>query len=163
MKQMINTTGLFLLIAVPTFAGNVDSTRKDSCCTTAAVKAAHDNAPAALSASDFAQAATDLKEAVANADATITFAYAARYVDHAAVAKADALTDLQVAGATLPRVSDAAVRNADRSINATHQEEVAIENGVFQRETVTKMLIASDKAMHQQFARQYGMEVASSK
>jgi hypothetical protein len=167
MKQIINTTGLFLLITVPSFAANTDSTRKDSCCTTAAaVKAIHDihdNAPAALSAADFAQAATDLKESLANADAEITFTFAAHSVDHEAIAKADAVTDLQVSAFAISGLSDAAVRNADRAMNAAHQEQVAFESTSIKGESLTKMLIATDKSTHAQFARQYGMEVASSK
>ncbi|TDW97257.1 hypothetical protein [Dinghuibacter silviterrae] len=163
MKQIINTTGLFLLIAVPTFAGNMDSTKKDSCCTTAAVKANRDNAPAAISAAEFAQAAVELNAAAANADADITFAYAAHNADHAAVAKADALTDLQVCASSYNHLSEAAVRNADRSLTAAHQEKVAFEGTPVKAESLTKLLIATDKSTHQQFARQYGMEVASSK
>lgn len=158
MKQIINTTGLFLLISLPSFAGTQDSTRKDSCCTTGVVKASvlhtSDNtAPLAPSAADFAQAAATLKVDVANADAEMTFAYAAQHTDRAAIAHADALTDLQVSasamGDVFNKTSGATARNADKLLTAAHQKAVSLDVDAFRGENLTKMLIASDKAMHQ--------------
>ncbi len=149
----------------------MDSTRKDTCCTTASVKApfataVRDNAPAVLSAAEFAQVTTISQENVANADASMTFAYVARYSDRTAVAHADALTDVQAAGLAVGdnfnKTSAAAAHLADLQMTATHKKEVSLDV-TFGGATLTKMLIASDKTINQHFVQQYGMEVASSK
>ena len=161
MKQFINTTGLLLLMSLPSFAGNVKDT------TAAAKVAAVHDAPDALFAAEFAQVAANLKFEVAFADAQMTLNHAASITNHTAVAQADALTDLQVYAATmgnkLDKTSAAAAKDADQQLNAAHRKAVALEVADFQGENLAKMLIASDKTMHMQFARQYGMEVASSK
>ena len=60
MKQFINTTGLLLLMSLPTFAGNV----KDTTASKVTVAHVDDNAaPDALFAAEFAQVAANLKEA----------------------------------------------------------------------------------------------------
>lgn len=159
-------------MSLPSFAGNMDSTRKDTCCTTASVKApfataVRDNAPAVLSAAEFARATAMLQQNVVDADAEITIAYVARYSDHSAVAHADALTDLEVAasaalGDNFNKTSAAALQQADQSMTALHKKDVSLD-AALGGETLTKMLIASDKTINQHFIQQYGMEVASSK
>lgn len=157
MKQIINTTGLLLLMSLSSFAGSL----KD----TTAVHVA--DAPDALFAAEFAQVAAALKFEVINADAQMTLNYAAGYTDHTSISRADALTDLQVntaaMGIKLDKTSVAAAKDADQLLNAAHRKAVSLEVADFQGVNLTKMLIASDNALHQQFARQYGMEVASSK
>ncbi|HTJ14827.1 MAG TPA: hypothetical protein VL547_22470 [Dinghuibacter sp.] len=157
MKQIINTTGLLLLMSLSSFAGSL----KD----TTAVRVA--DAPDALFAAEFAQVAANLKFEVVNADAQMTLNYAAAYTDHKSISRADALTDLQMSAAVLgnklDKTSVAAAKDADQQMNAAHRKAVALEAPDFQGATLTKLLIASDNAIHQQFARQYGMEVASSK
>jgi hypothetical protein len=169
MKQMINTTGLFLLMSLTSFAGNQDSTRKDTCCTTTAAKTMvhkDDNAPA-FTAEESAKAASSLRQQAAKADAEMTFAYAAGKSNHLKTASIDALTDLQVAVAAMGDVFNKSLsisaKSADESMNESHKKAVSLDVEAFHSENVTKMLIASDKDINQHYTLQNGMVVVSSK
>ena len=170
MKNKITTTGLFLLMTFGTFgtyAGNQDSTKKDTCCTTSAAQHApvtKNNEPVA--APDAAQVANTLNDQVALADVEMAFQFVASQTQEK-VATADALTNLQMQSVLLEKslqtTTLAAAKGADKSLNATQQKDFSLATDAFRPENVAKMLIASDKGINQHFAQQSGIGIASSK
>ena len=165
MKNKITTTGLFLLMTFGTFgtyAGNQDSTKKDTCCTTTAAQHApvtKNNEP------DAAQFAGTLNDQVALADVEMAFQFVAAQSQEK-MATADALTNLQMQEVllekSLQKTTLAAAKGADKSLNATQQKDFSLATDAFRPENVAKMLIASDKGINQHFAQQSGIGIASS-
>ena len=165
MKNKITTTGLFLLMTFGTFgtyAGNQDSTKKDTCCTTTAAQHApvtKNNEP------DAAQFAGTLNDQVALADVEMAFQFVAAQSQEK-MATADALTNLQMQEVllekSLQKTTLAAAKGADKSLNATQQKDFSLATDAFLPENVAKMLIASDKGINQHFAQQSGIGIASS-
>jgi len=119
MKNKITTTGLFLLMTFGTFgtyAGNQDSTKKDTCCTTTAAQHApvtKNNEP------DAAQFAGTLNDQVALADVEMAFQFVAAQSQEK-MATADALTNLQMQEVllekSLQKTTLAAAKGADPSM-----------------------------------------------
>ena len=165
MKNKITTTGLFLLMTFGTFgtyAGNQDSTKKDTCCTTTAAQHApvtKNNEP------DAAQFAGTLNDQVALADVEMAFQFVAAQSQEK-MATADALTNLQMQEVllekSLQKTTLAAAKGADKSLNATQQKDFSLATDAFLPENVAKMLIASDKGINQHYAQQSGIGIASS-
>jgi hypothetical protein len=165
MKNKITTTGLFLLMTFGTFgtyAGNQDSSKKDTCCTTTAAQHApvtKNNEP------DAAQFAGTLNDQVALADVEMAFQFVAAQSQEK-MATADALTNLQMQEVllekSLQKTTLAAAKGADKSLNATQQKDFSLATDAFRPENVAKMLIASDKGINQHYAQQSGIGIASS-
>lgn len=168
MKNKIITSGLILLMTLSTFgtnAGSLDSTRKDTCCTKSETKNAATRNDEPVSVPDATRIASHLQDQVALADAEMTFTYiASQPVDKDVLARADALTNLEMAVATLEpglsKMATAAAQDADQSITMTHQKAVSVDLAAFRPENVAKMLIDSDRKISQQYASQNGMVVA---
>jgi hypothetical protein len=185
MKNKINATGLFLLmlISLSSVAGNLDSAKRDSCCTTSTAKSSKTTTAMSTSnvpvtghntetnaAPDATEAIANLPQQTASADADINFNYIVGQFPttrKSTVSETDALTDLQnqieFVGKVISKLEPASVRNADSSMNASFRKAASLDVDAFRAENVSKMLIDSDKAIKQHFAIQYGTEVASSK
>lgn len=171
MKNNFTTSGFILLMMLSTYgtnAGSLDSTRKDTCCTRTESKSAPATNDSPVAVPDATMIATSLQDKVAMADAEMTFAYMAnRSFDKDALAKTDALTNLEMEVAILEpgltKMTAVSVQEADQYIASAHKKAVSTDVSAFHPENVSKMLIDSDKDIRQHYAQQYGMVVASAK